>query len=137
MVVAALVVVNAVGDIVDWRTGTIVAGARTTDGRGFARTVDVLAREVETRRASAAADEPLRATTLAVIATNVALSKTQLTKLAQMANTAPCASSVRITRKATAIRFSRFRLERPASTFPSPLSVRLRRRLLPTRSCAP
>jgi L-aminopeptidase/D-esterase-like protein len=87
VVVAALVVVNAVGDIVDWRTGTIVAGARTTDGRGFARTVDVLARDVETRSASAAADEPLRATTLAVIATNVALSKTQLTKLAQMANT--------------------------------------------------
>ena len=33
------------------------------------------------------ADEPLRATTLAVVATNVALSKTHLTKLAMMANT--------------------------------------------------
>ena len=33
------------------------------------------------------ADEPLRATTLAVVATNVALTKTHLTKLAMMANT--------------------------------------------------
>src|SRR5438445_69683 len=39
VVVSALVVVNASGDIVDWRSGTIVAGARTADGRGFARTV--------------------------------------------------------------------------------------------------
>ena len=33
------------------------------------------------------ADQPFRATTLSVVATNVALSKTQLTKLAMMANT--------------------------------------------------
>jgi L-aminopeptidase/D-esterase-like protein len=89
VVIAALVVVNASGDIVDWRQGTIVAGARTADGRGFARTVDVLRRDLETPRAIRAplADGPLRATTLAVVATNVALTKTQLTKLAMMANT--------------------------------------------------
>src|SRR5438309_8093232 len=89
VVIAALVVVNASGDIVDWRQGTIVAGARTADGRGFARTVDVLRRDLESPRAVRAplADDPLRATTLAVVATNVALTKTQLTKLAMMANT--------------------------------------------------
>ena len=83
--ISTLVTVNAAGDIMDWRTGTIVAGARTPDGRAFARTVDVFARDLESRRAGD--DQPLRATTLTVVATNVALTKTQLTKLAQMANT--------------------------------------------------
>jgi L-aminopeptidase/D-esterase-like protein len=89
VVISALVVLNAAGDIVDWRRGAIVAGARTADGGGFARSVDVLRRDLETRGATLApvADDPLRATTLAVIACNVALTKTQLTKLAMMANT--------------------------------------------------
>ena len=89
VVIAAMVVLNAAGDIVDWRQGAIVAGARTADGRGFARSVDVLRRDLEARGAALTplADEPLRATTLAVVATNVALSKTHLTKLAMMANT--------------------------------------------------
>ena len=87
-VIAALVVVNCAGDVFDWRTGTIVAGARTADGRGFARTVDILRRDL-TRPAARGpiADDPLRATTLAVVATNMALTKTQLTKLAMVANT--------------------------------------------------
>jgi L-aminopeptidase/D-esterase-like protein len=90
VVVAALAVVNAAGDVLDWRNGTVIAGARTADGSGFARTVDVLRRDLATPPARAAAplaDDPLRATTLAVIATNVTLSKTHLTKLAMMANT--------------------------------------------------
>ena len=88
VVISALVVVNAAGDIIDWRRGTIVAGARTKDGRGFARTADVLRRDLESRTANAPlAEGPLRATTLAVIATNVAFTKTELTKLAMMANT--------------------------------------------------
>ena len=89
VVVAALVVVNAAGDILDWRRGTIVAGARTADNRDFARTVDVLRRDLETRPVAQApiADSALRATTLAAVGTNVTLSKTELTKLAMMANT--------------------------------------------------
>ena len=89
IVIAALVVVNAAGDIVDWRRGTIIAGARTADGRDFARSVDVLRRNLETRPPAKAplADDALRATTLAAVGTNVSLSKTQLTKLAMMANT--------------------------------------------------
>jgi L-aminopeptidase/D-esterase-like protein len=89
VVVAALAVVNCAGDVVDVRQGTIVAGSRTADGRGFARTVDVLRRDLETRPVANApvADAPLRATTLAVVGTNVALTKTPLTKLAMMANT--------------------------------------------------
>jgi L-aminopeptidase/D-esterase-like protein len=91
VVVSALVVVNAAGDVLDWRTGTILAGARTPDGRGFARSVDVLRGDLERRAAALPplADEPLRATTLAVVATNVVLTKTALTKMAMMANTGP------------------------------------------------
>ena len=68
--------------------GGIVAGARTADGRGFARSVEVLRRDLDGARAASADGRwPLRATTLAVVATNVALTKTQLTKLAMMVNT--------------------------------------------------
>jgi len=88
VIIGALVVVNCAGDVINWRDGSIVAGARTSDGRGFARTVDVLRRDLALRPAppAALADAP-RATTLSVIATNAALTKTALTKLAMVANT--------------------------------------------------
>lgn len=90
VVIAALAVVNAAGDVLDWRSGRIVAGARTEDGRAFANTMDVLRRGLD-RSPNAARqtleDEPLRSTTLSVVATNAALDKTRLTKLAMMANT--------------------------------------------------
>jgi L-aminopeptidase/D-esterase-like protein len=89
VVIAVLVVVNSAGDILDWRHGTIVAGARTADGRGFAESAGVLRRDLGTAPAAKAplADDPLRATLLAVVGTNVTLTKLQLTKLAMMANT--------------------------------------------------
>jgi L-aminopeptidase/D-esterase-like protein len=86
VVIAALAVVNAAGDVLDWRSGRIVAGARRADG-SFADSVDVMRAIVtEAPRAQALQDEALRSTTLAVVATNVALAKTALTKLAMMAN---------------------------------------------------
>jgi L-aminopeptidase/D-esterase-like protein len=89
VVIASLVVVNAAGDVLDWRRGVIVAGARAADGSGFARTVDVLRRDLQERPQAARPldDQALRATTLVVVGTNAALTKTQLTKLAMMANT--------------------------------------------------
>jgi L-aminopeptidase/D-esterase-like protein len=90
IVIAALAVANSAGDIVDWRSGRIVAGARTRDGRGLAGSVDVLRRGLGAApRAGGLVpeDHPFRATTLSVVATNVALDKTRLTKLAMMANT--------------------------------------------------
>ena len=89
VVVAALAVANAAGDILDWRSGRIVAGARTADGRDFARTVDVLRRGLAGSRVADREldDFPFRATTLGVVATNLAFSKSRLTKLAMMANT--------------------------------------------------
>ena len=88
VVVAALSVVNAAGDVVDWRSGRIVAGARRPDGT-FADSMALLRGDLEARpRADLRLDdEPFRATTVTVIATNVALDKTSLTKLAMMANT--------------------------------------------------
>ena len=85
VIVAALAVVNAAGDVLDWRTGRIVAGARRTEG-GFADSVEVI-RSVVSRTPAPPLDDPaLRSTTLAVVATNVELNKTALTKLAMMAN---------------------------------------------------
>jgi L-aminopeptidase/D-esterase-like protein len=87
IVIGALAVANCSGDVMDWRRGTIVAGARTADGRGFAKTVEVLRRDLSTRSAAHLEEEGQRATTLAVVATNAALTKTQLTKLAIVAHT--------------------------------------------------
>jgi len=86
VVVSALAVVNAAGDILDWRSGRIVAGARRPSG-GFADSVEVMKQAVTTRGADLGLDDPaLRSTTLLVVATNVTLSKTALTKVANMAN---------------------------------------------------
>ena len=76
--VAALAVVNAVGNVVDPDSGAIVAGARA--GSGWA---DLERALVEADRA------PLPVpfnTTLVVVATDAALTKAQATKLAQMAH---------------------------------------------------
>ena len=89
LVVAALTVVNAAGDIVDWRTGRIVAGARTADGRSFADSMGVLQAAFNAGGGAARelADQPFHSTTLTVVATNLALDKTKLTRLAMMTNT--------------------------------------------------
>jgi L-aminopeptidase/D-esterase-like protein len=86
VVLGALAVVNAAGDILDWRSGRIVAGARRPDG-SLADSVEFMHNIVlKTPGASKLEDDALRSTTLAVVATNVDLNKTSLTKLAMMAN---------------------------------------------------
>jgi L-aminopeptidase/D-esterase-like protein len=87
--VGALVVVNAVGDILDWHTGRIVAGARLSDGKGFANTVDTLKAMAQSnaRTSQEVHDPVLHSTTLAVLATNARFNKTELTKIAMMAST--------------------------------------------------
>ena len=89
VVIGALAVVNAAGDILDWRTGKILAGARRPEGKGFANIIEVLRRNVAEATPHHAAridDAPLHSTTLAVVATNVDFNKTELTKIAMMAN---------------------------------------------------
>jgi len=86
VVVSALAVVNAAGDILDWRSGRMVAGARRPSG-GFADSVEVMKEALRTRGADLRLDDPaLHSTTLLVVATNVALEKTALTKVANMGN---------------------------------------------------
>jgi L-aminopeptidase/D-esterase-like protein len=85
VVIGALAVVNAAGDVLDWRSGRIVAGARRPDG-SFADSVEVMRGIVTGNRGGLVEDPALRSTTLAVVATNVTLQKTALTKIANMAN---------------------------------------------------
>jgi len=85
VVIGALAVVNAAGDILDWHTGQIVAGARRPDG-SFADSVDVMRSIVTGTPGGALEDAALRSTTLAVVGTNIDLTKTMLTKVAMMAN---------------------------------------------------
>jgi L-aminopeptidase/D-esterase-like protein len=80
LVVAAIVAVNAVGDIIDPATGKTVAGVRNADGT-FADARRIL------RSGSTA--QPPRAgenTTIGVVATNATLSKSQVTRMAMMAD---------------------------------------------------
>jgi L-aminopeptidase/D-esterase-like protein len=82
LVVAALVAVNARGDVVDPRTGQIVAGMRTEDGKGLADVRTLMRRGTW----KPPAPEPLEHTTIGVVATNARLTKVQATKVAQMAH---------------------------------------------------
>jgi L-aminopeptidase/D-esterase-like protein len=83
--VAALVAVNAVGDVVDPRTGRIVAGARTPDGKALVGTMRALRRgELPARLEPSSAAGT--ATTIAVVATDAILTKAEATKVAQMAH---------------------------------------------------
>ncbi|MDE2762715.1 MAG: P1 family peptidase [Gemmatimonadota bacterium] len=78
LVVGALAVVNAVGDVVDPRTGDVIAGARTEDG-GFADARRIVRGEAPSPREG-------ENTTTVVVATNALLTKAQATKVAQMAH---------------------------------------------------
>lgn len=80
VIVGALTVVNAYGDVRDDRTGEILAGARTgPESREFADTQRVF-REGREKEVN-----PWQATTLCVIATNAVLNKAEAVKVAQMA----------------------------------------------------
>jgi L-aminopeptidase/D-esterase-like protein len=79
--VAALVAVNAMGDVIDPQSGRLVAGARTEDGRGLR---DAMSAFLEGEGLA-----PARSgenTTIGVVGTNVALTQAEATKVAQMAH---------------------------------------------------
>jgi len=82
VLVSALVVVNAYGDIRDPATGRIIAGARRApDSHEFADMAALMKQGI-TRPSFA-----VPSTTLAVVATNAQLDRVQATKLAAMAQT--------------------------------------------------
>jgi L-aminopeptidase/D-esterase-like protein len=79
LVVAALVAVNAGGDIVDPATGQIVAGSRAADGRFIDARKAMRSGELDRPR-------PGENTTLGIVATNAKLTKAQAKKIADMAH---------------------------------------------------
>ncbi|HYP25460.1 MAG TPA: P1 family peptidase [Blastocatellia bacterium] len=87
--VGALVVVNAFGDVVDPETGRILAGARSPNGRGWldiARTLAEGPALSPTVEPAASHPSGIESTTLAIIATDAALTKPQARKVASMAH---------------------------------------------------
>lgn len=79
--VAALVAVNALGDVVDPATGEPIAGARSADGRRLLRSMQAIERGELPERPRAGS-----ATAIGVIATDAVLSKAQASRLASMAH---------------------------------------------------
>jgi L-aminopeptidase/D-esterase-like protein len=80
LIVGALVAVNAVGSVVDPRTGRPVAGVRTADGMALEDPFAIVRRGV-------IQTPPAREnTTIGVVATNARLTKAQARKVAEMAH---------------------------------------------------
>ena len=87
VVIGALMVVNSVGDVVDWRTGQVIAGARNPDGTTFTNIGRTITRPgPKTQARLLIHDPPMGATTIGVVATNATFNKTEMTKIAMMAN---------------------------------------------------
>src|SRR6185503_21260854 len=81
LTVGAIVAVNAIGDVFDPSTGKPIAGARTKDGKSLLNSMAAIMRGEALPPALAGA-----ATTIGVVATDVVLTKTQASKVAQMAH---------------------------------------------------
>ncbi len=81
VIVAAMVAVNAVGDIIDPATAEVVAGVRTSDGTSLADARKLIRDGSLLPRSDDGAN-----TTLGIVGTNVALTKSQATKIAQMSH---------------------------------------------------
>ncbi len=79
--VGAVVVVNALGDVFDWKTGEQIAGLLTEDKTALRSTNEYM------RASIAAVDNKFTGnTTLAVVMTNASFDKAQLCKIAGMAH---------------------------------------------------
>lgn len=84
IVVAAMVAVNALGDVRDRETGRILAGARISNGEGFA---DSMAQMMKGATLPPRHRVPGGAhTTIGIVVTNADLGKSEANKVAQMAH---------------------------------------------------
>lgn len=83
LVVGAIAAVNALGDVIDPTTGSIVAGLRTEDGKRLADSRALLRSALPLGRT---APRPGGNTTLAIVATNARLTKTEAGRVALMAD---------------------------------------------------
>ncbi|RKU09890.1 peptidase S58 [Candidatus Poribacteria bacterium] len=91
LIVGAIVVVNAVGNIVDPETGKIVAGAKHPETGEFVDIVKRLSQQVALNPDFIGGErdpfQPVNTnTTIGVVGTNAALSPTEITKVAQIAH---------------------------------------------------
>ncbi len=83
LVVAAMVAVNAVGDIIDPATGEVVAGVRGEDGKGLADARTLIRAGGPSRRRQPRSGEN---TTIGIVATNATLTQVEAKKMAMMAH---------------------------------------------------
>ena len=79
--VGAVVVLNALGDVYDWKTGKQIAGLLTEDKRALRSTAEYMKSSIEVKENKFTGN-----TTLAVVMTNADFSKAQLCKIAGMAH---------------------------------------------------
>ena len=79
--IGAVVAVNALGDIYDWKTGEKIAGLLTEDKAGFRDAVDLMKQKIDVHE-----NKFVSNTTIGVVITNAAFSKAQLCKIAGMAH---------------------------------------------------
>ena len=80
IIVGAIVAVNALGDVVDYGTGKILAGARTPDGRGLRDSMAEIMTGATIKAASGSNS------VIGVVATNARLTKSEATRVAVMAH---------------------------------------------------
>ena len=95
--IGAVVALNALGDVYDWRTGEQVAGLLTEDKKGLRSTVEYMSGSIESKDNKFTGN-----TTLAVVVTNADFAKPQLCKIAGWPTTDTRGPSIRSTRRRTA-----------------------------------
>lgn len=83
--VGAIVAVNALGDIYDWKNGKKVAGLLEKDKKSFLCTEDEVYKSYEVVKNKFVAN-----TTIGAVITNAAFHKTQLCKIASMTHNGLC-----------------------------------------------
>ena len=79
--IGAVVALNALGDVFDWKTGEQIAGLLSEDGTAFRRTSEVMKSNLSVVENRFAGN-----TTLAVVMTNAKFNKSALCKIAGMAH---------------------------------------------------
>jgi L-aminopeptidase/D-esterase-like protein len=79
LIVGAIVAVNSVGDVLDHKSGKILAGSRASDGNFRNCMTQIISGSKQEARAG-------ENSSIGVVATNAALNKVQVTRMAQMAH---------------------------------------------------
>ncbi len=81
IIVGAIVAVNAFGDVINPKSGEIIAGTRNIEGEGFLNSADYIKRNISEEQGFSMTN-----TTLGVVATNAMLDREETNKVAQMAH---------------------------------------------------